>query len=361
MPPRKKKETGVDAAGAHPKTALERRLDLLQRVHLQTTPTLLKLPFHGSLLNRLRTSESLSTSPNLLFYGSRGFPLEYMAYGLFPEFAQWTKQPCLWQEKLPYFDYQGQLLEIQCRHPEFTKNLDLLCDFMKHILTTRCMYQSKYLFLIRDIDVLAQSSIHYAFRVLLERYSNNVLFMATTHTLSKIEPPLQSRFMLLRIPFPSKADLTALHLESPTGHLLEALAIHEDNICSSVAGVTGVACAAAAPMISKQSMTPAEVRINAYQAFQKGQPFAEFCMALIQESKKPHWLVRELATLEAFRAKSCNGGSAGSAGSLIGGGGDGGSGSSGAGGAGGTNGRGRDPIYFEKALWLSVFANTLSK
>ena len=39
----------------------------------------------------------------------------------------------------------------------------------------------------------------FAFRIILEKYYNNVYFICTTHKISKIESPIKSRFSLIRL------------------------------------------------------------------------------------------------------------------------------------------------------------------
>lgn len=47
-----------------------------------------------------------------------------------------------------------------------------------------------------------------AFRVILERFSRTARIFAITHVLGAVEPPLQSRFTILRVPLPSCSDLS---------------------------------------------------------------------------------------------------------------------------------------------------------
>jgi DNA polymerase III delta prime subunit len=56
----------------------------------------------------------------------------------------------------------------------------------------------KHYIFIKHIDLL--SSLFCDFRIILEKYSNNVVFICTTHFITKLETPIKSRFSTFRIP-----------------------------------------------------------------------------------------------------------------------------------------------------------------
>jgi hypothetical protein len=319
---------------AEAKQTTQNRLSTLQWVHQHTIEAIYQLSYHRTLLERLKNNTAIYTLPNILFHGSVGFPLEYMAYALILNTEPPIKKECMWENKVPYCECEW-FFEVQCRHPELSKDYGVLCDFLKFILHTRSIHQEKHIFILRDIDVVAKTEHHYALRVLLERYSNNVLFIATTHALSMIEAPLRSRFMMARIPHPTVSDIQTIHAHFGTvpgaggaggtrKTLLETLFELHAPIPDDPKQIE---------QFLSQSPLPSfqDIRFYAYRCFQKGMPFSYFCLQLIQYSrtiKHRNRLVQELADLEYTLIQSS---------------------------------KGREPIYYEKALYISVFANSIWK
>lgn len=335
LPVKSKHRVKADA-----KIAAEKRTDILEWIHLHTLEAISIMTHHSRVIERLR-EESMETIPNLLFYGSVGFPLEYMAYALIVKTTMPTKNVCLWENKLPYCECP-YFFEIQCRHPDMPKEYGILCDFMKHILNTHCIHQKKHVFILRDIDVICQSEYHYALRVLLERYSHNVLFIATTHSLSKIEAPLLSRFMLIRTPQPSVDDINCIrqHFIGHAAHPESILQEQETLTPKTFVEQMYLIRAGALPEDKKQLetfilQTPSpsyiDIRYYAYRCFQKGIPFAKYCFMLIQYCRYTKYKTKLLSELTHLEHQLM------------------------------TSSHGREPIYYEKALWMTIFANSLWK
>lgn len=336
---------------------LNERNATLEWIHQHIVDLLYTLP-HGEWIQRIR-EVPLESLPNILFYGPKGFPLEYMAYafvlGKIPIGSMVQKRFCTWENKLPYFDC-GQFLEIQCCHPNMPKQFDELCDFLKHILLSRCIHDVKHIVVIRDIDIIARSSYHYAMRVLLERFSHNVLFIVTTHYLSSIEAPLQSRFMMIRSPQPLAKDIEPWCrkiLPNESKELHTSCCKNSDILTTMMNIYKGVKKSQEQTQeqtqenielsnrISSLSLNTAdylgieaflakshtfdEIRMFAYRLFQKGISFADLAMSLIDAIKPIKYrssLLKELAILDHMLSKT---------------------------------GKGREPIYFEKAIWMASY------
>lgn len=313
------------------------RLQALEWIHTHMVDWMLNIPKYRTVIENLQ-KEPLEHLPNMLFYGVTQIPLEYLAYALVKERLP-QKRKHMWNDTLPYFECE-RFFEIQCTHPSMPKNYTLLCEFMKHILTSQCIHENKHIIILRDIDIIAQSEYHYALRVLLERFSQNVLFIGTTHHLSKLETPLLSRFMLLRIPSPNMDTLTELgkqiapsiepylyiHKHSSIMETLFRLymKLHEHDMCL-------LDNDADLKVFLSKTRTFEEIRTYAFRVFQRGIPFAEFCFHLIENIKPAKYqsrLIQELANLEHQLVLSS---------------------------------RGREPIYYEKALWMTAYASTLWK
>ena len=83
-------------------------------------------------------------------------------------------------------------------NPENSKNIEKITTFLLHIIKHKNIGLEKHYIIIKNIDLL--SRIFYDFRILLERFSNNITFLCTSHYISKIESPIKSRFNSFRIP-----------------------------------------------------------------------------------------------------------------------------------------------------------------
>lgn len=323
---------------AEAKELTDTRTQVVQWIHQHTIEAISLCPFHRGVLQRLR-QEPIDTLPNLLFYGSTGFPLEYMAYALLGQGDNAaagsgpgpSKKECVWNDKVPYGECEA-FFEIQCRHPDLTKDYGVLCDFLKAILQTRPIFQTKHVFILRDIDIIAQSDHHYALRVLLERYSANVLFIATTHALSKLEPPLRSRFMMVRIPQPTPDDKARF-----SQHFGAAEGAVAAGVANATTFIEAMYLLRLPPPPESQVLTeflsqglsasPQEVRAFAYRCFHKGYTFAYFCRLLLQQIPSAR-LAQEFSRLEYTLTQSS---------------------------------KGREPLYYEKALYITLFLNSIWK
>lgn len=92
-------------------------------------------------------------------------------------------------------------------HPkEALTDREMLSDLIKDLIATPPVYamdatavDRRHIVVLRNLDRIVHPHV---FRVLLERFSHNVWFLATTTSLSRIESPLRSRFMMVRVPAP---------------------------------------------------------------------------------------------------------------------------------------------------------------
>ena len=65
------------------------------------------------------------------------------------------------------------------------------------IIKNKPVTGNKHLIILKNIDKLGEYA--FAFRIILEKFYNNVYFICTTHKISKIESPIKSRFSLIRL------------------------------------------------------------------------------------------------------------------------------------------------------------------
>lgn len=173
------------------------------------------LPYHTRVLDNI-VHAGITCSPNVLFYGAYGFPLEYFAelfvrrlIGACDQTPSVAAQRAVWDQMIPYA-FTDQYFLVDLNHPDMPKDLGCFPDFVKNILESACIHMERHVFILANVDTLCTSKNHFAMRVLLERFSKNAMFVGTTHKIGNIEPPIQSRFMLVRIPLPTSQQCVAI-------------------------------------------------------------------------------------------------------------------------------------------------------
>lgn len=162
-------------------------------------------------------NNKIDNSPNILTYGANGFPhaliIEYSISKIVKCAYPIPKRHHHW-DSMPYIE-TDYYFELDMAHPEFPKKIESLIDFLLNIIHNRCIYLSRHIFILRNIDVIHRNNPQ-AFRVILERFSENVMFIATTNKMNLIEAPILSRMLLFRIPIPSEEEQKAV-LHALTG------------------------------------------------------------------------------------------------------------------------------------------------
>ena len=156
-------------------------------------------------------NNDIETSSNILTYGHPGFPhillLEFAIAKIFNTPFPIIKRTHLWND-LPYIE-TDYYFEIDMEHPEFPKDIDTIINFLLSIIKNKCIYISRHIFILKNIDIIHNNNAQ-AFRVILERFSGTVLFIATTNKINMIERPILSRMFIFRIPIPSEAEQKAI-------------------------------------------------------------------------------------------------------------------------------------------------------
>lgn len=152
--------------------------------------------YYNKLFGFLQQSNS-----NVLLYGYHGFPTDlYIDEVIKAKFDIniLYKQECIWNKDVHYI-YNQRFLEIDLIHPSLTKNMHSVLKFIISIIKNKNINNDKHFIIIKHIDILTQNDYN-TFRIILERYSSNASFICTTHKLDKIDFPVKSRFILMRIP-----------------------------------------------------------------------------------------------------------------------------------------------------------------
>jgi len=137
---------------------------------------------------------------NILLYSHIGFPLELFINELIKSkfnLININKKELLWNKNIIYNENQ-YFIEIDLNNPNITSDFSFLTDMILFIIKNKPIFNSnKHLIILKNIDHFNEFS--YAFRIILERFNNNVYFICTTNKISKIENAIKSRFFCIRI------------------------------------------------------------------------------------------------------------------------------------------------------------------
>jgi DNA polymerase III delta prime subunit len=180
----------------------------------------------GNEKYRLILENILLSSNNKLLYTPIGFPIDTFLNLLLMRLcdiqAPFNKTAHIWEKTISYVENQ-YYIEIDLMNPDNMKNIEKITSFLLHIISSKNVKMKKHLIVIKHIDLL--SSLYCDFRIILEKYSHNVVFVCITHFITRIEAPIKSRFSRFRIPlftFNEICDIFTNYLDiSINDYLLE--------------------------------------------------------------------------------------------------------------------------------------------
>lgn len=259
-------------------------------------------------------NENINAIQNCILYGQKGFPFETLIEYAISKFYS-TKFPIykrypLWNNTLPYIETNYYFC-IDTEHPEFPKDITSLVEFIKHIVKIKSIYNEKHIIIIKNIDNITNRNTCYIFRILLEKFNNNVLFLCTAHNYQMIERPLKSRSRLFRLPLPTvEQNKQILQLLKPDFNYdvyTRNLSLNIFNIENNIQDIT-INYPPLLETINKK-LKPLEIRKITYQIFQYKISLAEVimdCMSLIKnDNKKLKW-IEESSEIELQSKKTDN-------------------------------------------------------
>jgi hypothetical protein len=182
----------------------------------------------------------LLSSNNKLLYTPIGFPIDIylniLLIRIFDIKGRFNKTEHIWEKSIIYIENQ-YYIEIDLQNPENIKNIEKITSYLLHIITSKNVKMKKHYIVIKHIDLL--SELFYDFRIILEKYSHNVVFICTTHYITKVEKPIKSRFSTFRIPLFTFEEIQDIFnnylnismndylLETKTRNLVKAMFISE--------------------------------------------------------------------------------------------------------------------------------------
>jgi len=176
------------------------------------------LPNHINIIKSLKhiiVDGGIHEIQNILLYGAKGFPVNLLWETIFKEIfiGKYYRNTVNWHNKLTYIE-TPYFFEIDMDDPSNPRELDVLSVFLKELVQHPCVHSRRHIIILHNIEKLCARRSSYSFRVLLERYSSNALFICTTHQLGSIESPLTSRCFNLRVPLPTNEEI---------GHIMKSL------------------------------------------------------------------------------------------------------------------------------------------
>lgn len=151
------------------------------------------------------------TTNNMLLYSVQGFPIDlFLDEILKVRFNIDTiyKNNSIWNKNIHYIENQ-YFFEINLMNPDIRKDFSFLTDFILHLIKSHNINNTKKIIIIKHIEYLKE--YFFQFRILLERFSSNVIFLCTSHSISQIEQPIKSRFNLFRIPLFDYIDIVNIY------------------------------------------------------------------------------------------------------------------------------------------------------
>ena len=270
------------------------------------------LPFHQHRLQHL-TQAWDATMPNVLLYGCDGFPyfpfwqrLIYTPLGRpvppthFVRRATWgPSTSSSTNAHMPYYE-TDLYIHIELRHPNMPKDVGVFIDFLKHVLPSRCIHFDKHIVVLQDIDVLCrkEGGAVAVLKILLERFAHNVWFICTTHRIDALEGPIQSRFLCVRLPLPSVAENVAIvaMLEGREGSAggFATFPVSRD-LNAALLGLAGMDVPRGLGALTL-STSPAAIRKQAYALIQQDCALDKLCKHLITRNMTLHDTARHDTT-----------------------------------------------------------------
>jgi len=147
---------------------------------------------------------------NLLLYSHIGFPLDLFIDELIKSkfnLININRKELLWNKNIIYNENQ-YFIEIDLNNPNITNDFTFLTEMILFIIKNKPVTGNKHLIILKNIDKLDEYA--FAFRIILEKFYNNVYFICTTHKISKIESPIKSRFSLIRLRLFTNEEITLI-------------------------------------------------------------------------------------------------------------------------------------------------------
>jgi len=167
---------------------------------------------------------------NYLLYGADGLPHDILINcAMHKKYGKFKKNQCIWQKELVYFE-TPYFLEVDFCHVGQPKDTATIINFLKEIITHSSLTYEKRIIILYNIHVICNKNKSYPFRVLLERFSNNNIFICSTNNISSIENPIKSRFTLFRIPLLSCENIKLILKHYNQSNKISEIFVNRNNL-----------------------------------------------------------------------------------------------------------------------------------
>lgn len=272
------------------------------------------LPYHSYLCEQLFAGD-IESSPNILLHGPLGFPHTVMVeYAL----AQKTNSTYPIHKRFPVWNQMTYVetdayFEIDMAHPGFPQDIQTMIEFLVSIVRNKCILLSRHIMVLKNLDVLHHNNPQ-AFRVLLERFSGNVLFIATTHKINHLEAPILSRMLTFRVPLPTEEQNKAvLHkisgkktIRIKDRNLLHNIFLNEPSVLRKIKTIPVLEYPPLQECMDRPLSTE-ELRKMAYRLFQQGISIRTMTLDLLSSIPSEidkHAFLMEASSIEHIAAMS---------------------------------------------------------
>jgi hypothetical protein len=171
---------------------------------------------------------------NYLLYGTDGLQHDILIdSAMYKKYGKFKKNKCIWQKELIYFE-TPYFLEIDFCHVGQPKDTNTVINFLKDIISNSSLTYEKRIIILYNIHLICNKNKSYPFRVLLERFSSNNIFICSTNNISSIENPIKSRFILLRVPLLSCDDIKSILKHYNHSNKLSEIFINRNNLSLAI-------------------------------------------------------------------------------------------------------------------------------
>lgn len=175
-----------------------------------------EMPEHQSILNFL-THCSCPSMQNILLISRKGFPIDLLwgealrkIYNL--KTIPYANNHEKYEDIIPYQQCQ-YYFELDFEHPDIPKDISKVVDLIKFVSLSSPIFSNRHLWILKNIECIRHNYGLGPFRILLERFSSNVLFICTTTQPSHLDRSLQSRFTHIRIPLLQETNIKNILLK----------------------------------------------------------------------------------------------------------------------------------------------------
>lgn len=262
---------------------------------------------HHSMMRFLINIHDKST-PNILMICRRGFPLDLLLKEAMRRVFQLERIPypehCeIYENEIPYKHCQ-YYFEMDFDHPDMPRDCSKIVDLIKYVSSTKPIMGERHIWILKNVERIRRDYGLESFRVLLERFSQNALFLCTSYRPSALDISLRSRFIYLRVPLLAIAEiheiLSALQCEPEKIKTLQTNNLFKA-VCLSCLTEIYPSHLHYPPILEIKSWTIDIIRRIAHEYCNQGLTLADACMDIINilpPKKSRHDILQTLANIE---------------------------------------------------------------